>query len=86
MAYDLKSKVHVLKNGYERVTSNYGNRVLKFNSKTYNSFHAGIDLISKKYGKDYIIAFDDGKLSIADNYVILEIIKQWVTMKREAQS
>lgn len=33
-----------------------------------------------------VIAFDDGKLSIADNYVILEIIKQWVTMKREAQS
>jgi len=32
------------------------------------------------------IAFDDGYLSNADNYVILEIIKQWVTMKREAQS
>lgn len=62
MAYDLKSKVHVLKNGSERVTSDYGNRTLKFNGKTYKNFHAGIDLISKKFGKDYIIAFADGKV------------------------
>lgn len=29
-----------------------------------------------------VIAFYDGKLSIADNYVILEIIKQWLIMKQ----
>ena len=69
MAYNLNAKVHVLKNGNERVTSNYGNRSFKFNGKTYSGFHYGIDLISKKYGTDYIIAFADGVVSTIRNTV-----------------
>lgn len=69
MAYNLNAKVHVLKNGSERVTSNFGQRSLKFNNKTYNSYHYGIDLISRKYGTDYIIAFADGTVSVVNNNV-----------------
>lgn len=50
----------VLKNGYEYLTSNYGNRTYTINGKVVSDFHIGIDIISKKYGTDYIIAFDKG--------------------------
>lgn len=62
MAYDLKAKIHVLKYGYERVTSDYGNRSFNFKGKKYSDFHKGVDLISKKYGTDYITSFADGKV------------------------
>ena len=50
----------VLKNGYEYMTSKYGYRTYKMNGQTINDFHQGIDLISAKYGTDYIVAFADG--------------------------
>ena len=55
----------VLKNGYEYMTSGYGNRTYKINGKTVSDFHQGIDLISSKYGTDYIVAFADGVVSYA---------------------
>lgn len=55
----------VLKNGYEYMTSGYGNRTYKMNGKTVSDFHQGIDLISSKYGTDYIVAFADGVVSYA---------------------
>lgn len=55
----------VLKNGYEYMTSGYGNRTYKMNGKTVSDFHQGIDLISSKYGTDYIVAFADGIVSFA---------------------
>lgn len=63
MAYDLNSKYHVLKNGCERVTSDYGNRMFTCNGKTYNDFHTGLDMISSKYGVDYIVSFADGTVT-----------------------
>lgn len=69
MAYNLNAKIHVLKNESERVTSDYGNRNLEFNGKTYSGFHYGIDLISKKYGTDYIIAFADGTVTSIRNTI-----------------
>ena len=55
----------VLKNGYEYMTSAYGNRTYKMNGQTINDFHQGIDLISARYGTDYIVAFDSGKVVYA---------------------
>lgn len=55
----------VLKNGYEYMTSCYGNRTYKMNGKTVSDFHQGIDLISSKYGTDYIVAFADGVVTYA---------------------
>ena len=55
----------VLKNGYEYMTSGYGNRTYKMNGKTVSDFHLGIDLISSKYGTDYIVAFADGVVTYA---------------------
>lgn len=55
----------VLKNGYEYMTSKYGNRTYTMNGKTVSDFHLGIDLISAKYGTDYIVAFADGKVTYA---------------------
>ena len=55
----------VLKNGYEYVTSKYGNRTYYMNGKQVSDFHSGIDLISSKYGTDYIIAFADGVVTYA---------------------
>lgn len=55
----------VLKNGYEYMTSGYGNRTYKMNGKTVSDFHQGIDLISSKYGTDYIVAFADGVVTYA---------------------
>ena len=55
----------VLKNEYEYMTSKYGNRTYTMNGKTVSDFHLGIDLISAKYGTDYIIAFADGVVSYA---------------------
>ena len=57
--------MNVLKNGYEYMTSGYGNRTYKMNGKTVSDFHLGIDLISSKYGTDYIVAFADGVVSYA---------------------
>lgn len=55
----------VLKNGYEYVTSKYGSRTYMMNGKQVSDFHSGIDLISSKYGTDYIIAFADGVVTYA---------------------
>ena len=55
----------VLKNGYEYVTSKYGNRTYMMNGKQVSDFHSGIDLVSSKYGTDYIIAFADGVVTYA---------------------
>lgn len=55
----------VLKNGYEYMTSKYGNRTYTLNGKQVSDFHLGIDLISAKYGTDYIVAFADGKVIYA---------------------
>lgn len=55
----------VLKNGYEYMTSPYGNRTYKLKNETISDFHLGIDLISAKYGTDYIVAFDSGKVVFA---------------------
>lgn len=55
----------VLKNGYEYMTSKYGNRTYTMNGKQVSDFHLGIDLISAKYGTDYIVAFDSGKVTYA---------------------
>ena len=55
----------VLKNGYEYMTSGYGNRTYTMNGKQVSDFHQGIDLISSKYGTDYIVAFADGVVSYA---------------------
>ena len=55
----------VLKNGYEYVTSKYGNRTYTMNGKQVSDFHLGIDLISSKYGTDYIVAFADGVVTYA---------------------
>ena len=55
----------ILKNGYEYMTSGYGNRTYKMNGKTVSDFHQGIDLISSKYGTDYIVAFADGVVTYA---------------------
>lgn len=55
----------VLKNGYEYMTSAYGNRTYTMNGQKISDFHLGIDLISAKYGTDYIVAFDSGKVVFA---------------------
>lgn len=55
----------VLKNGYEYMTSGYGNRTYTMNGKKVSDFHLGIDLISSKYGTDYIVAFADGVVTYA---------------------
>lgn len=55
----------VLKNGYEYMTSGYGNRTYTMNGKKVSDFHQGIDLISSKYGTDYIVAFADGVVTYA---------------------
>ena len=55
----------VLKNGYEYMTSGYGNRTYTMNGKQVSDFHLGIDLISAKYGTDYIVAFESGKVVFA---------------------
>ena len=55
----------VLKNGYEYMTSGYGNRTYTMNGKQVSDFHLGIDLISSKYGTDYIVAFADGVVTYA---------------------
>ena len=55
----------VLKNGYEYMTSAYGNRTYTMNGQKVSDFHLGIDLISAKYGTDYIVAFESGKVTYA---------------------
>ena len=55
----------VLKNGYEYMTSGYGNRTYTMNGKKVSDFHLGIDLVSSKYGTDYIVAFADGVVTYA---------------------
>lgn len=59
MAYNLNARYHPLKNGNERVTSDYGYRTDPITGKK-SSYHGGIDLISSKYGTDYIVAFEKG--------------------------
>ena len=55
----------VLKNGYEYMKSGYGNRTYTMNGKKVSDFHLGIDLVSSKYGTDYIVAFESGKVTYA---------------------
>lgn len=47
------------------MTSGYGNRTYTMNGKKVSDFHLGIDLISSKYGTDYIVAFADGVVTYA---------------------
>lgn len=58
MGKRLNIKNHVLKNGCEYETSPFGARKDPFSGKS--SYHYGEDMISSKYGSDYIIAFQDG--------------------------
>lgn len=69
MAYNLNAVKHVLQNGCERVTSDYGNRTFTYNGKTYSGFHGGLDMVSSKYGTDYIVAFDDGVVTATRNTI-----------------
>lgn len=55
----------ILKNGYEYMTSPYGKRTYTMKGQKISDFHLGIDLISAKYGTDYIVAFDSGKVTYA---------------------
>lgn len=55
----------VLKNGYEYMTSPYGNRTYTIKGQKISDFHLGIDIISAKYGTDYIVAFESGKVVFA---------------------
>lgn len=55
----------VLKNGYEYMTSPYGNRTYTIKGQKISDFHLGVDLISAKYGTDYIVAFESGKVVFA---------------------
>ena len=57
----------VLKNGYEKMTSAYGNRTYSHNGKKVSDFHLGIDLISSKTKTDYIVAFESGTVTYAGN-------------------
>ena len=47
------------------MTSGYGNRTYTMNGKKVSDFHLGIDLVSSKYGTDYIVAFADGVVTYA---------------------
>lgn len=67
MGRSLDVKNHVLSHGYEYETSAYGDRINPVSGK--KSFHAGEDLISSKYGADYIIAYQDGKVISTRNSV-----------------
>lgn len=69
MAYNLNSKNNILKSGNERVTSDYGNRTITVNGKTSSGFHGGIDIISAKYGTDYLIAFEAGTIADTRNTI-----------------
>lgn len=69
MAYNLGAVNHILKNGCERVTSDFGNRSFSYNGKTYSGFHGGIDIISSKYGTDHIVAFEKGTVVAIRNSI-----------------
>ena len=57
----------ILKNGCEYLTSGYGNRTYWYNGRQVSDFHLGVDVVSSKYGTDYIVAFDSGKVVYAGN-------------------
>ena len=67
MGKQLNVKIHVLKNGCEYETSPFGARQDPFTGKS--SYHNGEDMISSKYGSDYIIAFQDGTVVSACNSI-----------------
>lgn len=67
MGKQLNVKNHVLKNGCEYETSPFGARKDPFTGKS--SYHNGEDMISSKYGSDYIIAFQDGTVASMCNTV-----------------
>lgn len=69
MAYNLNTKEHIFKNGCERVTSDYGDRTFTYNGKTYSGFHSGLDLVSSRYGTDYVVAFADGVVTATRNTI-----------------
>lgn len=58
---------HVLKNGCEYQTSPFGPRSDPFNGNA--SFHNGLDMVSSKYGTDYIIAYQDGTVEALRNTI-----------------
>ena len=68
MGKQLNVKNHVLKNGCEYETSPFGARQDPFTGKS--SYHNGEDMISSKYGSDYIIAFQDGTVVSACNSIM----------------
>ena len=76
MGYILNATVHVLKNGNEYVTSDYGMRTNPV-SGTY-SMHNGIDLVSRGSSSDDIAAYAAGVVSTVSYneyrgyYVVIE--------------
>lgn len=58
---------HILKNGNEYETSPFGQRKDPISGK--DTFHNGEDIISSRYGTDYITAFQDGIVSSVRNSV-----------------
>lgn len=69
MGKDISAKVHVLKNKGEYLTSPFGYRTTSDGKKGY---HYGNDIIrhaNGKYLRDYIVAFEDGTVTIAKNVV-----------------
>lgn len=67
MGKSLKVLNHVLKNGYEYETSPFGPRKDPFTGN--NSYHNGEDMISSKFGTDYIIAYQDGTVEALRNTI-----------------
>lgn len=67
MSRALSVKNHVLKNGCEYETSPFGSRKDPFTGQS--SYHNGEDMISSRYGSDYIIAFQDGVVVSACNSI-----------------
>jgi len=59
---------HVLQNKYYNVTSPFGYRKDPFNSSV-NEFHNGVDLTGKNGAADYVLAFADGIVTYARNFV-----------------
>lgn len=60
MSYNIEARVHVFKNGGERVTSGFGPRTIFINGAYNSNNHSGIDLIHRTLGSDYVVAFARG--------------------------
>ena len=67
MGKTLNVSHHVLKNGCEYQTSPFGPRSDPFGGNA--SFHNGLDMVSSRYGTDYIIAYQDGTVEALRNAI-----------------